>query len=192
MAKRWDPEGKPLGPQERVGRRLFDLPELVGATEDQYFGSVKVTQFWDKHTGEVSLDRLGRSSVEPKVRTYLVPRAEDLGASFKPKRRFDGWAHIKAQDLSHAKWPPRVVINASPVFRKEGEDDVKENIYHAHIDRPEDAYILASHLRNLFENSGDIETYRAADALERDSGSREGAMSRIVSWLSSFLKLRRD
>lgn len=192
MAKRWDPQGKPVDPQERVGRRLFDLPELVGATEDQYYGSIKFTQFWDKQTGEVSLDRLGRSNVEPKVRTYLIPRAEDHGASFNPKQHFEGWAHIKALHLTQAKWPPNITINASPVFQKVGEDEIKENIYHAHIDKTTNSYELACHLRNLFENSGGIEVYGDATSTETNSSVSKGAISRLINWLSKIIGLHRD
>ncbi|WP_338466397.1 hypothetical protein RXV95_12645 [Novosphingobium sp. ZN18A2] len=163
MAKRWDPQGKPVGPHERVGRRLFDLPELVGASEAQYYSRVKFTQFWDKQTGEVSLDRLGRANVEPKVRTYLLRRAEAQGGSFRPTRTFEGWAHIKAQDLTNAKYPPSVVIVASPMLKDEGAPEIKENIYHAHIPRPDDVYQLALHLRNLFEDAGSVEQLEGDD-----------------------------
>lgn len=135
MAKRWDPQGKPVGPQERVGRRLLDLPELAGASEDQYYSRIKFMQFWDKDTGEVSLDRLGRSNIEPKVRNYLIPRAKKHAASFAKPKTFEGWAHIKADELLNSKYPPNLVLKASPDLIAEGEDEYNENIYHAHIDK---------------------------------------------------------
>lgn len=188
MAKRWNPDGKPVDPQERVGRRLLDLPELAGASEDQYYSRVRMTQFWDKDTGEVSLDRLGRSNIEPKVRNYLIPRAKKHAASFAKPKTFEGWAHIKAAELLTAKYPPSLTINASPILIKEGEDENDENIFHAHIDKPEDGYAQALHLRNLFEHFGDVERYSEPGPADKNEVpvAEDGKLG-TLQWIGSQL-----
>ena len=178
MAKRWNPEGKPVSPQERVGRRLFDLPELAGASEDQYYSRVKFTQFWDNRTSEVSLDRLGRSNIESKVRNYLVPRALHQGTTFNREKKFGGWAHIKAQDLTKAKYPPSLVISASPVHRQEDDDELIENIFHAHVEKQDNSYLMALHLRNLYETAGAIDPYDVGE----DCPGAENLLTRFRDW----------
>ena len=162
---------------------MTDLPELSEATSEQYYSRIKFTQFWDKSTGEVSLDRLGRSNIEPKVRTYLLPRAIAQAKSYAKPRRFDGWAHIKAEELQKAKYPPSLVLVASPIEREPDKPEESENIYHSHIEKPLDGYAQALHLRNLFEMFGDVEAHNG-DSSEADTGKdTRGPFHRFLRFL---------
>lgn len=160
MAKRWQPApDAPLGKQERVGRRLFDEPELRGVEGQPNLGVVSLSQFREKRGREVSLDRLGRTGIEPKVKNYLVPRCDYQASSFGKQKQFEGWATIKVADLTN-KWSetPQWTAHPSPVMMDEDEE-LTENVYHAHTVCSESRADAgtALFLRHLFERYGSLE-----------------------------------
>lgn len=154
MAK-WNPPNK-VGRNEPIGRRLFDEPMLAGATDQQAFDGIRITHFEETRGTQISLDRLGGTGVDRKVVNYLLPRARAAGKKFSKPKPFDGWAFIRADKLANAPRPPSFQVTSSPVNELEPDD----NIYHAHVERPNDmsSYSMALHLRHLFTHYGDIKS----------------------------------
>jgi hypothetical protein len=186
---RWVPklDGK-IEPSEPLGRRLFDHPALVGATDQRtVLQSLDYRNFEERRDGgEVSLDRLGRSSVEPKVLGYLAARGEADGANRRPPKTFDGWASIQAKRLSENK-SLRLEVIASPVGGAgplaDVDSDLTENVYHSHV-RPlddRDPYSVALHLKTLFERHGKIEPSPRAP-------NRSGRLRTLLLEFSAFVR----
>ena len=169
---RWIPRSdEVVGPNEHVGRRLFNEPMLAGAQDQKPFAGLDYRHFEEKRDGEVSLDRLGRSSVEKAVVEYLRPRACGAGTRFHPPKPFNGWIVLKARQFGKpptAQSKYALSVNASPITGS----DLDENIYHAHVSTPEnvDAYSMALHLRQLFATHGmpaPVDTVRPGNRLLR-------------------------
>jgi len=152
MAARWTPQtDESIGLNESIGRRLFDEPMLTGASNQRPFKGLLYNHFEETRGDEVSLDRLGRTSVEKKVIAYLRPRAEAAGNIRRPSMPFNGWAVLPARKFNEDKHLKLTVVT-SPVTG----NDLDENIYHAHVNTPsdKDSYTMALHLRQLFTNHG--------------------------------------
>jgi hypothetical protein len=79
---RWDPPAN-VDNNEHLGRRLFDEPLLTGASDQPSFKGLLLTHFEESRDDEWWLDRLGRSSADRKVISYLTPRAQAAGSTFK-------------------------------------------------------------------------------------------------------------
>src|ERR1022692_3015608 len=102
----WTPQSdKPVGPNEHVGRRLFAEPSLVGAQGQKPIGRLNLRHFEEKRDGLVSLDRLGRTSIENSIVGYLRPRAERVGTTFRPPKAFNGWAVLTARKFGSTPAP---------------------------------------------------------------------------------------
>ena len=185
---RWAPDSSKIGKGELLGRRLFPRPSLVGATDQRPVPSLHLSNFEDTRDGEVSLDRLGRSSAEKQVLHYLTPRAEAAADRFTPKRIFNGWACIQAKVLLESRKLPMNLV-PSPIAGtspESGKDDLTENIYHAHT-QPQgkyEPYFLALHLQSQFEKYHKIE-YSPNDP-QKPSRLRTALqrLSNAISWLS--------
>src|ERR1035437_393533 len=154
----WKPQGnQPIGPNEHLGRRLFDEPLLTGAQDQKPSARLNLRHFEEKRDGQVSLDRLGRTSVDKAVMRYLRPRADRAGTRLRPPKVFNGWAVLTARRFGSPPAPPgyALTVIASP----ESGTALDENIYHAHISTPPnlDYHSMALHLRWLFEDHGTIE-----------------------------------
>jgi hypothetical protein len=152
---RWDPPAN-VDNNEHLGRRLFDEPMLTGTSDQPSFAGLLLTHFEENRGNEYSLDRLGRSSVDRKVISYLKPRAQTAGNTFRKPNCFNGWAVLPARHLLNARRPPSLAVIASPIYEAAPND----NIYHAHVLRPNsmDPTHMALHLRHLFTNYGTVET----------------------------------
>jgi hypothetical protein len=129
-----------------LGRRLFDEPLLAGALDQKPFAGLPFSHFEERRDGEVSLDRLGQSSVDRRVINYLRPLANQAAASFQTPKQFNGWSVLRAHFLTK---PPRgeaVTVIPSPIT---GSENVA-NIYHAHVSPgSKDRYFMALHLRHV-------------------------------------------
>ena len=163
MAK-WKPP-ETVGANKYIGRRLFTREALAGALDQPSPAELyEIVHFEPDRYNELSLDRIGRSSVEPKVLcNYLEPRAM-RAATRMHKTAFLGWAVTRARNLANSPRPefPNLVVHASPVPR-EGADDLSENIYHAHVVKPNDIdhYYTALHLREIFLRDNHFEAVAA-------------------------------
>jgi hypothetical protein len=112
--------------------------------------------------GEVSLDRLGQSNSERLVLKYLNPRAEEAAKKLGSSNMiFNGWACIQAKLLTENKKLPMAIVPSpmpgnNPVL---GEDDLTENLYHAHTRTKQatEPYFVALHLQSQFEKHRRIE-----------------------------------
>lgn len=144
----WRPPLSSVGPYEKIGRRLFDEPMLKGAAGQPSFSRLKISHF-EERGNEVSLDRLGATGIDGKVKKYLVPRAVAHGQTFAKPQRFDGWAVVSAKELTKVRQGLGLPVIASPVNNPEPKD----NIYHAHIVRPESytSLLMATYLSYIFE-----------------------------------------
>jgi hypothetical protein len=184
---RWAPDNAKIGKAELLGRRLFPRPSLAGATDQRPVPSIDIRNFEESRDGgEVSLDRLGRTSAERQVLNYLTPRAEAASISFTPKRIFNGWACIQAKLLIENN-KLRLDVIPSPIAGKTtepGENDLSENIYHAHL-QPHgtyEPYFIALHLQSQFEKHGRIE-YSPNDP------QKPSRLRSVVLYLSNALRL---
>jgi hypothetical protein len=161
----WKPPDS-VGPNEHIGRRLFDEPMLKGAAGQPSYSGLSLQHFEETRGDEVSLDRLGASSIDPKVARYLVPRAEAAGRIHKNTKRFDGWAVVTSKELVKERKEGKLSIIASPIENPEPND----NIYHAHVARLGDfsAYQMALHLRHIFTRYGRVEQNKVREETWRD------------------------
>jgi len=152
---RWEPDPREaLGRAEHVGRRIFDEPQLVGAIDQKPFaGLLDLRNFEETRGDEFSIDRLGMSSVDKRVKGFLKPLAEAAGQKFQRPKRFDGWATAPSKRvISPARGAPIPVV-ASPE---------NGNPYHAHLvtsDVLSEAvsfrhYHMALFMRELFSGTG--------------------------------------
>ena len=74
----WSPKSSdPVGPNERIGRRLFDQKQLNGAQDQKPLRNVfELYHFEEKRDpGDVSVDRLGKTGIDRRVRNYVEERA---------------------------------------------------------------------------------------------------------------------
>lgn len=171
----WKPKpAEPVGANEVIGRRLFDEPKLAGAQDQKSFAGLDLRNFTEKRDRQFSVDRLGRTGVEGGVLKYLRPRGARAAARFRPPKRFDGWATLRAKFFTKPPqgdtvWP----LSPSPI-PGEGLDD---NIYHAHITLPEgvSSYTSALQLRELFAQYGDVRREGAEKT--------QGIVGRLPSWV---------
>ena len=183
----WNPPNR-VGLNEQIGRRLFDEPMLKGAGGQPSFSGIAITHFEETRDDGVSLDRLGASGIDRKVARYLQPRAEaDAQKRTKP-RRFDGWAVLPAKELINARRDPKLPIVVSPIDEPEPND----NLYHAHVERPEgfSPYTMALHLRYLFTQYGRIEQNRNSISTPRDRFLNHPLVRRISKQWMQLLKRR--
>src|SRR5580698_8392009 len=98
---RWDPDLNSIGTNEHLGRRIIDELRLIGAQDQIAPDRLRAGHFMDTRVGEdVSLDRLGKSSIDKRVCNFLRPLAMRHAESFKEPREFRGWAVIRAGFLS--------------------------------------------------------------------------------------------
>src|SRR5690242_7723696 len=96
----WSPNpDNPIGLSESIARRLYDEPQLAGATDQAPLPLIDVRHFEETRGKEVSVDRCGQTGVERAVVNYLSPRAQQMGNSFKPPKAFSGWLYVRARDL---------------------------------------------------------------------------------------------
>ena len=162
MAKRWAPNGaNPIGSKEPIGRRLYEVPRLAGTRDKRAWKDVLVTDHFleTRGLGEISLDRLGRFSVDGSVKSFLIPSCHKLGTVRTPPKQFDGWIWLRAESLIG---PPKGATGYSPIVSPEAENlavGIQANPYHAHVCRlpGDNHYATAVKLRALFHDHGDRE-----------------------------------
>jgi hypothetical protein len=189
MAERWVPQPDiAVGPNEQIGRRLFGEPELVGA-DDQVrpAGFLDYRHFEEKRgAGEVSLDRLGLSGVDKRIKNFLIPKAEYAGTTFRVPQSFDGWVILAARILAN---PPKGALKFPVIASPERLDEpehIEHNPYHAHVCRPPgtDGHSTALHLKYIFEKG-------RIDPLVRPRGLKAVKATVTRIWLWSVRSLRR-
>lgn len=165
---RWTPQSnQPVGQNEHIGRRIFDEPSLVGAQDQKPLARLTIRHFEDRD-GEVSLDRLGRTSIEKAVVQYLLTRADRAGEKFSYLKVFHGWAVLTARKFGSPPAPPGHAL--SVIASPENGNDLDANIYHAHVADPQkDRYVMALHLRELFVTHGTLRVVRQAILVKREN-----------------------
>lgn len=175
---RWKPNND-IGLNEQVGRRLFDEPKLKGFTEQPPYSGIPITHFEEMRGDEISLDRLGKSGFDRKVARYLLPRATAAGQKFAKPKPFEGWAVFPVKELIRERRGTSLQVVASPVTDPEPDD----NIYHAHVVRPEglNSMFMALYLRHIFEQHGRLQHNEAAVMNWRDRIRRHPVIVWIVS-----------
>jgi hypothetical protein len=179
MASRWSPPDK-VGPNELIGRRLFDEPMLRGTEGQPSFSGIELHHFQETRGREISLDRLGATgSVNRRVLQHLKPRAEAAARARQKPVRFEGWMHVAAKELAQARHEPKHPVIASPV----NEPEPNDNPYHAHVVRPEglNNHLMSLQLRHIFSRYGGVERNDASDTIP------EGWWGRLIAWLSGMV-----
>jgi hypothetical protein len=162
---RWSPPAE-IGGNERIGRRMFDEPMLRGAEGQPAFAGLRLTHFQERRAPELSLDRLGATGIDRRVRQYLVPRAVTAGQKFAKPLRFDGWCYVAAKELAEAPQEPRFPVCASP----DNEPEPDDNPYHAHVVRPDNVsvHVMSLQLRHIFTTRGGVERHEVPEAPVRN------------------------
>lgn len=158
----WKPDSDKIGPNEHLGRRLLDKPQLIGALDQPPGRQLRLEHFLEKRgAGEVSLDRMGQSSVDKRVCAYLGQRAARAARSFKEPRQFSGWAVAHAKKLRQPPHgAPPVLIVPSPIVATELED-LDKNIFHADaLPEQRSPYDMAVQLLWIFSEHGKTEYYK--------------------------------
>lgn len=152
---RWEPDpSEPFGPAEHIGRRLFDEPQLVGATDQKPFpGALDIRNFEETRGDEFSVDRMGKTSVDRRVKAYLKLLAEAVGRSFHEPKSFDGWATAPGKRVCFPARSAAIPLRVSPE---------NGNPYHAHLETADllpgagtfRHYHVALFMRELFSGAG--------------------------------------
>jgi hypothetical protein len=125
----WNPSATNISDKEIIGRRAFGDEAFIPSPQGQL---VHYLVFYDsRFQTDLSVDRLGGSSVEDRVRRFLTPHAVHHGETRLPKQQFHGWAQIPVKKLKKIKIAP------SPKGDKNKLDDLSDpyNPYHADIVR---------------------------------------------------------
>jgi len=181
----WNPPTDRVSPDERVGRRLFDEPMLVGARDQRSYAGLLLRHFEETRDDKFSVDRLGATGVNRKVVAYLRPRASAAGEKHRPPKAFNGWAVLTVRKLTA---PPTPEISQLPVVASpiDGEDivEIDRNPYHAHIVLPRDIkrLHLALCLRHLFT------TYGTVQKREEDRQNLHRTLGKVWSWLAKLAR----
>jgi hypothetical protein len=172
----WKPNEK-VGKNESIGRRLFQRQGLKGAKDqrrpDRTF---ELYHFEETRDREVSVDRLGATSIDGKVKAYLNPRGH-YAATRLHKAEFRGWAVTKAKEL---QLPPNSFqISASPIAAHDGEP-LSDNSFHAHIETPEryNPRDMAVMLKYIFEENYHLERSVPSD-------KKQGFLTGITNWFGA-------
>ncbi|MGA2833526.1 MAG: hypothetical protein ABSE55_10695 [Terracidiphilus sp.] len=155
----WKPNTDKIGPNEHIGRRLFDKPQLIGALDQKPGHRLRLEHFLEKRGDcETSLDRMGQSNIDKRVRNYVGQRAVKAAGDFKEPKQFNGWRVIHFKFL---RQPPHGGSPFSVVPSPIDGTDLDENIYHAHaLWEGRDYYDMATQLFCLFIEHGITEPYR--------------------------------
>jgi hypothetical protein len=156
---RWIPPGN-IGPNEHLGRRLFDEPKLFGARDQKQFTGLEIRNFQETRDNEFSLDRLGGSGVIRKVVNYLVPRADATGRKFQNPLSFDGWMVVPARTIEAEGWPlvaspdQGSLVNGAP--KPWNDAHLDQNLYHGHLVMPADIdrKLFPLVIREVFTGAG--------------------------------------
>ncbi|CAN7342504.1 hypothetical protein [Bosea sp. LjRoot237] len=161
MAK-WSP-GTDIGPNEAIGRRIYEPVKLKGADGQPEFTRLRLEHFLEKRGREASVDRLGRTNVEKAVKNHLRPQAVESGTGRLSPHAMLGWVITPAKRITGYKDPDipelKFTLTADPIAsavqaaaapQSPGAND---NPYHAHIAGPErfSAQQIALYLRHAFE-----------------------------------------
>ncbi|MGA2366877.1 MAG: hypothetical protein ABSG12_15470 [Steroidobacteraceae bacterium] len=155
MAERWIPNpGAPVGPQEPIGRRLFDEPDLVGAKDQKPKKEYLDLRHFEERRSpiEVSFDRLGERSIDKKVLNFLAPLCRRQGDAFAKRKKFGGWTWIQSTQLANPPRGTRFPVVPSPILLNQPADP-EHNPYHAHTTGQE-THSVALHLQYLFSKYG--------------------------------------
>lgn len=194
---RWTPRATdPIGQNETIGRRIYDRNSLKGARDQiRPQNTFELYHFEERREpGDVSVDRLGQTSVDPRVRGYLAPRAIAAAAGLTPVAPFRGWAVVRAKHIQRPTQGPPLRLTPSPIVPIDG-DAMSGNDYHADISRHNDYgyYEMAMHLKNIFEsNFYFVDASQAADPTMSRSRSRHQRVTTSVRawprriWLRLF------
>jgi hypothetical protein len=176
----WKPNAATVAGSEFIGRRLFERPGLKGAEDQKRPAKTFELYHFENNDREVSVDRLGQTSVDGKVKkTYLNARGH-YAATLMHKREFHGWAVTQAKIVQSP--PSSYPILPSPIAQV-GMEPLTENNFHAHIEMPDrlSPYEMAVILKHIFEKN-----YRLEPCVP--SGKTEGWLGRAWRWLSKKLR----
>jgi hypothetical protein len=178
----WKPDATAVGKSEFIGQRLFEREGLKGAKDQKRpEKTFEIYHFEEtRDDREVSVDRLGQTSVDGKVKSYLNPRAHHA-ATLLHKKEFQGWAVTQAKAIqsppnSYQIIPPAIAGEAGGALTEKG-DPLTENKFHAHIAIPErlTPHEMAVMLAHIFSKDYRVE---AATPAKKE----QGWLSAVGSW----------
>ncbi len=171
----WKPNATTVAGSEFIGRRLFERQGLKGAKDQKRPDKIFELYHFENSDREVSVDRLGQTSVDGKVKkTYLNPRGH-YAATLMHKREFHGGAVTQAKIVQS---PPNCYPILPSPMGQVGVEPLTENNFHAHIEMPSrlSTYEMAVVLKHIFEKN-----YRFEPCIP--SGKTEGRLGCAVRWL---------
>jgi|GEM_PF-2395430 len=183
----WTPDATAVAKNEFVGRRLFERQGLKGAQDQQRpADTYEIYHFEETRDGEVSLDRLGKTSVDGKVKNYLNPRSH-YAATLLHKKEFLGWAVTQAKAIQSP--PNSYTISPSPIAAQDGGpvtdkgESLTENKFHAHVAIPDrlTPYEMAVILAHIFEKDYRFENAAPAASAQKSEGWFAAAIRKVRS-----------
>lgn len=160
---------------------MFDRKPLSGAQDQKPPPQVfELYHFEERRDpGDVSVDRLGKTGIDGKVRNYVEQRAIFAASSFTPTRQFLGWAVVSARELQTPAQGPRLSVIPSPIA---ADNELSENKYHAHIERPAhyQTYEMAVHLKTIFERNYH---FQAANSQPQPAAETKSIRLKLWDWM---------
>lgn len=176
MAK-WVPSrNAQIGDNEHLGRRRFKRPQLIGFIGQEPRPTLSYLDFLDDRDYDISVDRLGKNGVDPKVKEVLRPLAEANAQKRTPKMVFSGWASVQVKKFMNDAQKLRYSIAPDPIRETESEN----NEYHAIISCPTDREHLevALTLHHWFAKYGVLHDVEPVPA--------RGTLRSILDWFQRF------
>lgn len=166
---------------EHIGRRLFRRRKPLKGAQGQTPPPESYELYhFEESEPDVSVDRLGATGVDKKVKNYLNDRGHHASTKFEGETPFLGWAVAKAQDFQKPFKGDPIEVLASPIKSQLVEDDavrndLEANDYHADLNRPanHDSLYMAFRLQSIFERN-----YRMEPCIEQ----RNTSVNKNLKW----------
>jgi hypothetical protein len=176
----WQPNATTVAGSEFIGRRLFERAGLRGAQDQKRPDKTFELYHFEDSDREVSVDRLGQTSVDGKVKKSYLNLRGHHAATLMHKKEFHGWAVTKAKELQVPPKGKPLSIKPSPIAAQPG-DELSENKYHAHIEfLPEyDTHDMAVRLKYIFERNYHLEP-------SKPTSDREALLRRVAKCLGAL------
>lgn len=166
-----------IGDKEHLGRRRVKRHQLIGFSAQEREPELSYLDFYDDRDFEVSIDRLGKKSVDSEVKDFLRPLAAAHAEKQSPKKVFTGWASVQVLRIKTEAQKHKYSIVPQPIRGTESED----NEYHAVISCPIDRTHLevAVMLHHWFETYGVLEGVEPVPT--------RGTVRSILDWFRQFV-----
>lgn len=173
----WDPSrDAKIGDVEHLGRRRFKRAQLVGFADQAPKQSLTYVDFLDERDPNLSVDRLGKNGVDPKVIDLILPLASANAEKRRPKMVFLGWATVQVKKFLNEAQKNGYSIKPDPIRGTHSDD----NEFHAVISCPVelDRTHVALYIWHLFVKHG--------ATIDADAVPARNLLRAIADWFLRF------